>query len=153
MGKEVVQKWHLYRLFENGGEPEQASQRLMKVAGAARAAVVIDAQYHGWSPEEAQRISWNCLESYKPGMRHEAYTSALNSPDIAGAMACVDGLQYTYENRQRAIRPGFVHTMGFAVAHLVEMQELTGEMELPEPGHNSGDIISWRPEPTVTADQ
>lgn len=146
MDQEMPQRWRRYRVFRDNHVPDQASQQIMKLAGAARAAVVISECANGSAFDEAQQESWRCLEAFDPEEDAEGLRRAVGSRTLRQAFG---DIEYTAENHLEVCKPGLIQTMGLAVAHLVVEEQRLGDMHVPMPGRPSGEVLEWRPDLSV----
>jgi hypothetical protein len=149
MDTEIGNKWNRFQIFNGEAHKSsdrglylQSSQQLLKACGASRGALVWDYVANGQTIDQGSTSSWEDLDQYYHLLATDDTVPSHNllSAELKDALdpASVESSEGIYN-----IKPVFTRLSGLAIAHLLEQEELIGEMLVPKPGTVSGEIVIW----------
>lgn len=161
---ELNNKWGRYQFFRRErpapNHPDylpinlQASQQILKVTAAARAAVVWNGviisqtadRAAGNGFDRANRASFLALREYFGELNNPAFDSVQLPPTAALDQPLQEAITpyslLPIEGQYQPLR-GYTSIAGLAITHILEQQNAIGSMSLPKPGVSSGNIQPW----------
>lgn len=144
MNIEIPNKWGRFQLFRRNEAPLQASQQILKVCAAARAASMLNKMIDGVDFKRASRATF---EEYENQTIEEArsYNQAQEAAKLDGIFALAIGAEdpFLFGNRYTVVPQVFRNASRMAIAQVMDVAE-DDRLIMPEPGHPSGNVVEWQ---------
>jgi len=144
MELEMPERWHSQLLYRqhpsDSATMRHASQQVLKVCAAARAAFIYSDVLDGGGFADANLRSWQVVEA---ALHDEGAMDHFQARLYGPFPQAIGTWEYLADNRREVVEPGLIRAVGLAAANLYEVELVTGGEVLPEPGLPSGKLHDW----------